>query len=127
MTDTEAKITELFASISNEKIEQFVRLPQSGSDRIYYRIFTSSYTFIATLNINVQENKTFIAFTNHFLKKGLPVPQVYAFNDGNTLYIQQDAGTKSLLDNLNEYGYSNAVYSMFQKKFGTIGKATDTW
>ncbi len=122
MTSAETQITDLFATISQETIEKIVRLPQSGSDRTYYRIFTAGKTFIATSNANVQENKTFLSFTQHFKQKGLPVPQVFAVNEEVTLYIQEDAGTVSLLDALVEQGYDESVYQLFQTSLTQLAK-----
>lgn len=118
--DITIEITKLFATISTSKISEIIKLPQSGSDRIYYRIFTQDATFIATQNCNVQENDTFIAFTNHFLGKGLPVPQILAVSEDRNIYIQKDAGTKSLLDVLAEKGYTEKVYNLFRKSLAEL-------
>lgn len=118
----ETAITALLSTINTNKVEQIVKLPQSGSDRTYYRVFTSGKTFIATYNNNIQENKTFIAFTKHFQQKQLPVPQVYTVNEEGTLYIQEDAGTESLLDNLTKHGHNEHVYNLFQKSLQQLAK-----
>ncbi len=110
----EAAITSLLSSIHQDAIERIEKLPQSGSDRIYFRVFTSAGTFIATYNNNVQENNTFIKFTHHFKQKKLPVPEVFAVNNEGNLYIQEDAGTESLLDMLSMHGYNDVVYQLFQ-------------
>ena len=122
MNTVEAQIITLFAIVSNEPVEQIIKLPQSGSDRIYYRIFTAANTFIATYNNNIQENKTFFAFTTHFKQKGLPVPLLYAVNEEGNLYIQEDAGTKSLLDYVTEYDHSDGVYSLFKQSLQQLAK-----
>ncbi len=116
------EITNLFATINNDKINEIVKLPQSGSDRIYYRFFTDNKTFIATHNHNVQENKTFIEFTTHFRKKDLPVPEILAVNKTKDIYIQEDAGAKSLLDALFEKGNTEAVYNLFRMSLLELAK-----
>ena len=118
----ETQITSLLATIHINSVERILKLPQSGSDRVYYRVFTPDKTFIATHNNNIQENKTFLAFTKHFLQKGLPVPHVYAVNEEITLYIQEDAGTESLLDNLTKHGHNDYVYRLFQKSLQQLAK-----
>ena len=55
----------LFANWKNQQAERIEKLPQSGSDRIYFRIYLHNETFIATYNLNVKENSTFIHFSNH--------------------------------------------------------------
>ncbi len=122
MITVESKIAVLFATISSEAIEQINKLPQSGSDRTYYRIFTTCKTYIATYNNNIQENKTFLLFTQHFKQKNLSVPVVSAVNEDNTLYIQEDAGTESLLDKLTEHGYNEYVYGLFQSSLRQLAR-----
>lgn len=91
------------------------KLPQSGSDRMYCRLYVQQQTFIATYSLNINENKTFINFTKHFAQKHLPVPQVYCVNEDQTIYIQQDLGTTSLLNVLEQQGHTNAVFELFKK------------
>jgi aminoglycoside/choline kinase family phosphotransferase len=90
------------------------KIPQSGSDRIYFRIFTADSSYVATYGKNIRENDTFIYFTNHFRSCGCPVPEILAVNDDKTIYIQEDLGNISLLNKLDELGYSNEVYALFQ-------------
>jgi hypothetical protein len=79
-------IQDLYFNWKNETPLRIEKLPQSGSDRIYFRIFTANETFIATYNLNVQENNTFVIFSKHFTKQKLPVPEVYCINDAKTIY-----------------------------------------
>jgi len=109
------KIQALFISFKKEKPDRIDQLPRSGSDRIYFRIFYSNETFIATYNLNVQENKTFIAFSNHFKQKQLPVPEILSVNDETTIYIQQDLGTICLLDILEKEKYTDHVFGLYKK------------
>ncbi|HXL56325.1 MAG TPA: hypothetical protein VN958_08720, partial [Chitinophagaceae bacterium] len=105
----------LFTNWYGNDYEQITQLQQSGSDRIYFRIYAGNESYIATYNLNVKENKTFIAFSQHFKSLGLPVPEIYAVNDNYTAYIQQDLGTESLLNQLEKYGYTDLVYNLFSK------------
>ncbi len=97
MEALEVQIEALLYTIRPQGSTQIVKLPQSGSDRIYFRIYYKEETLIATWNNHVQENKTFIRFSQHFKQAGLPVPVIYAINEAYTLYIQEDLGTTSLL------------------------------
>lgn len=58
---------------------KIVPLPRSGSDRRYYRIFSGDKTIIGAYNANREENDAFVGFTEHFLKKHLPVPEVFCY------------------------------------------------
>src|SRR5690348_11021477 len=73
-------------------------LPQSGSDRRYFRMHDESgNTVIATYGINVAENDAFIYFADHFAERNLPVPKILAVGADRTTYLQQDLGDTSLL------------------------------
>ncbi|TKK68864.1 hypothetical protein FC093_09205 [Ilyomonas limi] len=99
-----------------------VKLPQSGSDRIYFRIFYNDETLIATWNNHVQENKTFIYFSTHFKQLNLPVPAICAVNETYTIYIQEDLGTTSLLDVLEQQGQNEYVYGLFQQSLTELAR-----
>src|ERR1700710_474398 len=108
-------IKSLFASVNKESILQVEKIPQSGSDRIYFRINTSAQSYIATYGHNTKENETFIYFSRHFKKANCPVPEIFAVNDEHTIYIQEDFGDVSLLNKLEEHGYADYVYKLFQQ------------
>ena len=110
----------LFANWKKQQAERIEKLPQSGSDRIYFRIYLHNETFIATYNLNVKENSTFINFSNHFNSKLLPVPIVYCVNDDQTIYIQQDLGTQSLLNKLEQQGHHHYAYVLFQRSLKAL-------
>ncbi|MGI8952285.1 MAG: RapZ C-terminal domain-containing protein [Chitinophagaceae bacterium] len=115
-------IEQLFQSFKNKNADRIKMLPQSGSDRIYFRIYCGNETFIATHNLNVKENNTFINFSKHFLGKGLPVPEIFFINPEQTIYLQQDLGTQSLLNKLEQQGYTNYVYELFQKSLQQLAR-----
>lgn len=110
-----ADIGNLFGSFSNAAIQAIDKIPQSGSDRVYFRIQSEAGSFIATYNTNTRENDTFISFSRHFRNAGSPVPEIFAVNDDHTIYIQEDFGDTSLLNELEKNGYTDHVYALFKK------------
>jgi len=90
-------------------------LPQSGSDRRYFRVRANDGTCIATYGNNIPENETFIYFARHFKERGLPVPEIYALNGDKTIYLQEDFGDVSLLNTLETEGFTDNVYNLFKK------------
>ena len=108
-------IQELFATMSNEPVLQIEKIPQSGSDRIYFRINTAGNSYIATWGHNTRENHTFIEFSRHFKNAGSPVPQIFCVNQDKTIYIQEDFGDISLLNKLEEHGYTDYVFGLFKQ------------
>lgn len=107
-------IGKLFSSYSHQPLIQLEKIPQSGSNRIYFRLRTADRSYIATYNNHVRENRTFTYFGRHFRQAGCPVPEVYAENKEGTLYLQEDIGDRSLLQELEQQGYSDEVYDLFR-------------
>ncbi len=110
----------LFASFSKEPVVSIEKIPQSGSIRIYFRIITSTKSFIATHGINIKENQAFIHFSRHFKNCDCPVPKIFTVNKDGTVYIQEDFGDVSLLDKLEEHGYNSYVYALFQQSLSEL-------
>jgi len=108
-------IKKVFLSYKNIPVKSIEKLPQSGGDRIYFRIRTKEGSHIATYNHNIKENETFLKFSEHFKKSDAPVPQILKVSDDRTMYIQQDFGDDSLLTNLELHGHTPYVYTLFQK------------
>jgi aminoglycoside/choline kinase family phosphotransferase len=113
-------IKAFFESVIDESISKFEQLPKSGGDRIYFRITTNERSYIATSNENLRENQTFFYFTEHFSKIGAPVPSVYFISADGKMYIQQDFGEISLLNELEKYGENDYVYSLFKKSLKAL-------
>jgi aminoglycoside/choline kinase family phosphotransferase len=115
MHTTIDKIKEFFSGFLKESITGIDKLPQAGSERHYFRIHTADKTFIATYGANLKENESFIYFSKHFKKKNLAVPEILCVNTDRDIYLQEDFGDISLLNKLEESGYSTAVYDLYKK------------
>lgn len=115
-------IGNLFGNWNKERADRIEKLPESGSDRLYFRIYAVEGTFIATYNLNVKENNTFINFSKHFKAAGLPVPTIFCVNEEHTIYIQEDLGTESLLNKLEEKGHTNYINGLFKKSLKALAK-----
>jgi len=113
-------ILEFFKKHNSEEITSFQKLPKSGGDRIYFRITTAKKSYIATYDENVRESETFLYFTQHFSKAKAPVPEVYFRSEDCKMYVQQDFGPVSLLNELEKFGENDYVYSLFQKSLKAL-------
>lgn len=122
MHSTEEKIKELFSTISGAEITAIDKLPQAGSERHYYRIHTAEKTFIATYGANLKENESFIYFSDHFKKKQLCTPEILCINAAKDIYIQEDFGDVSLLNNLEEKGFTAEVYDLYKESLQQLVK-----
>jgi aminoglycoside/choline kinase family phosphotransferase len=113
----------LYQTWKGEEPEQVEVLPQSGSDRRYFRLYNRNReSVIATCGANVAENETFIYFTDHFREKGLNVPLIHAVSDDKTMYLQEDLGDVSLLNVLEEQGYTEEVYALFRESLHQLAR-----
>ncbi len=113
-------IKTFFESFNSEEIINVEKLPKSGGDRIYFRISTKWNSYIATYNENLKECETFLYFTKHFSKINAPVPQIYFASQDGKMYIQQDFGPVSLLNELEKHGESDYVFSLFKKSLKAL-------
>ena len=80
MNEIIVKLKKLFSDWAAEEVISVSPMAQSGSYRKYFRIISSKKNAIGVFNPDGKENRAFISFTKHFLKKGLNVPQLYAQN-----------------------------------------------
>jgi aminoglycoside/choline kinase family phosphotransferase len=115
-------IEELAATYLNGPADSIELLPQSGSDRRYFRIKKAGETYIATFNLNIPENNTFIYFSQHFFAQGLAVPKILAIHPSGTAYLQQDLGQSSLLSILESDGHTDAVKHLFAKSLTALAR-----
>jgi aminoglycoside/choline kinase family phosphotransferase len=115
MQSVKEEIEKLFEQFSKEPITAIDKLPQAGSERHYFRIHTSDKTFIATYGANLKENESFIYFSKHFRKKQLATPEIFCINTEKNIYLQEDFGDTSLLNNLEEKGFTAEVYDLYKK------------
>ena len=97
-------------------------LPQSGSDRRYFRLHGGTKPVIATFGANVPENEAFIYFTTHFKNKELHVPKVLAVGEDRTIYLQEDLGDTSLLNILEAKGFTQEVYDKFKESLHQLAR-----
>ncbi len=95
-------------------------LPQSGSERRYFRLHGKTDTVIGTYGANIKENETFVYFSRQFKKKKLAVPEILAISDDGMFYLQEDFGNVSLLDHLETKGFTDEVYGLFKKSLEAL-------
>ena len=97
-------------------------LPQSGSERRYFRLHDKGGTVIGTYGANIKENETFVYFTRQFKQKDLAVPKILAISDDGMFYLQEDFGNVSLLDHLESKGFTDEVYDLFKKSLEALAQ-----
>ncbi len=95
-------------------------LPQSGSERRYFRIHGQEGTVIGTYGANRKENETFFYFTEHFRQMQLAVPEIFMVSGDRLFYLQEDFGDSSLLNHLEAKGFTDEVYGLFRKSLEAL-------
>jgi aminoglycoside/choline kinase family phosphotransferase len=114
MTTTD-RIKDLFATFSTDAILSIDKLPQAGSERHYFRIHTTGKSYIVTHGANIKENESFIYFSGHFGKSKLATPKIFCINTEKDIYIQEDFGDVSLLNKLEDNGYTESIYDLYKE------------
>lgn len=84
-----------------------------GSDRKYIRMKSSNGLCLGAYNPNAKENKAFVEFSRHFRSKQINVPQVYAVNEEQNIYLVQDLGDTTLFQHMTR-----------ERRFGTLTDET---
>ena len=123
MLDMINTVSQLYKSWAGKEPSQVDVLPQSGSDRRYFRLYSEEgKSFIGTHGLNVPENEAFIYFAGHFLRKHLHVPEIFAVSYDKTVYLQQDFGNVSLLNILESKGLTQEVYDLFKESLHQLAR-----
>lgn len=115
-------IQDLFEKKIAGNILSIEKLPQSGGDRVYFRLTCEDAPFptcLATCNANIRENETFLYFTSVFACCS-NVPQIYAVSDNRTIYLQEDFGNASLLSVLEQRGADQSVFSLYENSLKSL-------
>ncbi|HEY6062283.1 MAG TPA: RNase adapter RapZ [Chitinophagaceae bacterium] len=115
-------IAELYKQWKGTEATSIDVLPQSGSERRYFRLHGENNSVIGTYGANIKENETFIYFSRHFKEKNLAVPEILAISDDLLFYLQEDLGDISLLNRLEAEGFCTEVYELFKKSLEALAR-----
>ena len=90
MKESTDSLKRLFKQWAKEDPIEINRIAESGSYRKYFRIIGEEKTAIGVFNAENIENKAFISFTKHFLKKSLNVPKLFSQNLKENRYLREE-------------------------------------
>jgi len=96
MNEVIENLKKLYRDWADEEVISVFPIAQSGSYRKYFRINGKEKTAIGVFNPDRKENRAFITFTKHFLKKGFNVPQLYNHKLKENIYLVEDLGDTTL-------------------------------
>lgn len=113
MKNYKKAIEALVEKQTNIKIKDIQQLPLTASNRMYYRlILTDNSTLIAVYNDIEKENMAFFSHAKSLETIGAKVPKIYQISDDQFWYLQDDLGTQTLFDFLNQ----NRALENFESK-----------
>lgn len=118
------KLIELFEKWEKEKSISFTPLPESGSNRKYFRITSKNKSAIGVFNPDKRENQAFIFLSKHFIKSGLNVPQIYSTLLSYNIFLIEDLGDTTLFSLIinSTNGLSDEQLSLIKKSLAELGK-----
>ena len=93
-------LTQLFEQYFHSPVERVQPLQGQlgGSGRGIIRLSNRRQSAIGILYGVREENVAFLEFSRHFLRHGLPVPEIYAEKLSEGAYLEQDLGDVTLFD-----------------------------
>lgn len=74
-----------------------------GSGRAIMRVSNDNFSAIGVVHDVREENAAFVEFSRHFLRHGLPVPEIYAEDRSKGAYLEEDLGDTTLYGFLAEH------------------------
>lgn len=98
----EAGLRGLYKKTFGAEAEAFEPLKADGSARQLYRLKGGNRSVIGVFGPDKLENRAFLEFSAHFRREKLPVPEIYAADQAQNIYIEEDLGDTTL------FGYLTA-------------------
>lgn len=80
-----------------------------GSGRAIVRLAAAGRSAIGVVYGVREENLAFLAFSRHFRRHGLPVPEIYAQDLGRGAYLEEDLGDTTLFEFLTAHRTADAL------------------
>jgi len=101
----------LFAQRFQTPVEHVIPLQGElgGSGRRIIRLTAGSTSAVGVLYGVREENAAFLAFSKHFRRHGLPVPEIYAEALDQGAYLEEDLGDTTLFEFLSKNRQAAAV------------------
>jgi len=99
VTETAALLSGLFTAHFGAPPVQVREVAADASSRSYFRLEGSGgVTVIGAFGPDPEENRAFLSFSHALRGAGLPVPAVYAKDEGKGIWLAEDLGDTTLLD-----------------------------
>ena len=97
----EAPLRALYKKTFGLEPESFEPLKADGSARRLFRLKDGGRSVIGAFGPDKLENRAFLEFSRHFRAEKLPVPEIYAADQAQGIYLEEDLGGTTLFEYLN--------------------------
>ena len=118
------RLEKLFIRKYGTTPDEIKPLRSNGSERKIYRIFKNKRTFIGITSKNREENEAFLNFSRHFKNCGLHVPEIYAEDLTQGVYLEQDLGDDTLFIWMGkirqQQGFTEKIKNMYRTVVETL-------
>jgi len=109
------KAQHFFENYTGKKPSEFLILAQSGSARVNFLAKNENTKYIITFNENIQENESFLYYSEIFSSLNLNTPTIFKISDDRKIYIQEFLGEKTLSEIINNEGLSDNVKALVKQ------------
>ncbi|CAN5618100.1 RNase adapter RapZ [soil metagenome] len=95
-------LARLFADHFGKPPSTILPIEGDGSSRKMFRLIGDEYeTAIGVIGPDAEENHAFLSYSRALRGANLPVPEIYAVDEGAGIYIEEDLGDTTLFDALS--------------------------
>lgn len=115
------RIFDLFLRTYNVAPQKIEKISADGSNRQYYRCFSNSHACMGVYNEDRKENEAFLSYAKQLREKGIKVPDIYAEDLDNGVYLQQDLGDTTLFSYLQTHN-ANEVLEKYKQVIKSLTK-----
>lgn len=96
----EAQLRALYKKTFGAEPGAFEPLKADGSARQLFRLKDGARSVIGAYGPDKLENRAFLEFSRHFRAEKLPVPEIYAADEAQGVYLEEDLGSTTLFEYL---------------------------
>ncbi|OGR52919.1 MAG: phosphotransferase enzyme family protein [Elusimicrobia bacterium GWA2_62_23] len=96
----EAPLRALYKKTFGAEPESFEALRADGSARRLFRLGDGKRSVIGAFGPDKLENRAFLDFSRRFRAERLPVPEIYAADEAQGFYLEEDLGSTTLFEYL---------------------------
>ena len=95
------RLVQLFTERYGHRPDAILEMAADGSTRQYFRmVWGEGETLVGAVGPDHEENRAFLAFARAFREAGLPVPEIFAEDQGAGIWLEEDLGDTTLFQAL---------------------------